>query len=80
MSASLMLPDDDSSPLCPTCGCDLEWEECDELGCEDGELDAFDLDAIVYEPGDTKDCPRCGGRGGAYWCPLCQKIQPMVRR
>jgi hypothetical protein len=67
-------------PECPTCGADLEWEDCDELGCEDGEVELYDLDPLYYEPGDTQDCPSCGGTGGAYWCPLCQKPQPIVRR
>lgn len=50
------------------CTCDdpIDYErEADRCGLcgGDGTIDAHEDDPNYYEPGDTKPCPQCGGRG-----------------
>lgn len=52
--------------FCTHCGQSLEWEDCGQ--CEDGQIDAYDLDPMWYQPGDTKDCAMCGGKSGWWYC------------
>lgn len=53
-------------PYCEHCGQELDWEDCGQ--CEDGQIDAYELDPMWYDPGDTEDCTMCGGKGGWHSC------------
>lgn len=61
--------DEPAGPPCPVCGCEMGWERCHEVGCEDGYVDEYDDDPINTDPGDVTPCPECKGRGGYYVCP-----------
>jgi len=62
------MSEEDFGPLCPSCGCDLEWEECGRCGGE-GWIDVYDDDPLWYDPGDMSPCLQCGGHGGWWVCP-----------
>lgn len=57
-------------PACPRCVGETVWVECWECGGE-GEHDAYELDPIWYEPGDTEECSQCDGEGGWWHCEAC---------
>lgn len=59
----------DGAMTCALCHSEMEWEECQALGCEDGYYDAYEDDPNFYDPGDMKRCPECNGKGGEWWCP-----------
>ena len=60
---------------CPFCGHGYTYRrECNEIGCEDGFIDAYDEDPINFAPGEEYErCPECHGRGYFHWCPACGK-------
>jgi|WetSurMetagenome_2_1015567.scaffolds.fasta_scaffold251571_2 hypothetical protein len=60
---------------CPFCGHpETRWEECDAIGCEDGDIDLADEDPINYSPGaEFYTCLECHGQGHIHWCPSCGK-------
>lgn len=62
-------PDDCDAglPVCPDCGWDAVWADCNECGGA-GELEVYDDDPMWYEPGDTEPCYQCGGDGGWWFC------------
>lgn len=66
-------PDADSQPFmaCPHCGAEMDWEDCDQCGGE-GVYDAYEIDPMWYEPGDTETCELCGGSRGFWWCANMQ--------
>jgi hypothetical protein len=47
----------------------MAWQQCHEIGCEDGYVDEYDDDPINAAPGDVTPCPECRGAGGYYECP-----------
>ncbi len=61
------VPDD--GPTCPVCGGDLQWEDCCEIGCEDGFHDGYEKDPLWYDEGDFVRCETCHGKGGWWVCP-----------
>lgn len=56
---------------CPRCGTALYWQECTEINCDDGWIDAYEDDPLWYEPGELEMCQECEGRGYHNWCPNC---------
>lgn len=68
----LLDKDGAAEPTCSVCEGELEWIECGN--CEDGEHDAYELDPLWYDEGDTIACAQCGGAGGWYWCPTCKNM------
>jgi|GEM_PF-3351071 hypothetical protein len=66
-------PDDTpgGGPYCPDCGQELEWIQCDAIGCEDGYIMGETLmeeDPLWYSPDDMEPCTQCDGKGGWLWC------------
>ncbi len=57
----------DGAMTCALCHCEMEWEHCGDCGGE-GWNDAYEDDPNYYQPGDTKPCHMCDGRGGSWWC------------
>lgn len=58
---------------CPSCGKEaLRYRHCDQIGCDDGEIDMYEFDdPLWYSPGDTERCQDCGGTGIQRWCSAC---------
>jgi hypothetical protein len=58
---------------CPDeeCGCGGIVESCWACGGE-GEFDAYEEDPLWYEPGETKVCSTCLGRGEFRVCLLVE--------
>jgi DnaJ-class molecular chaperone len=54
----------------------MEWTSCGACGGE-GWHDATEDDPMMYAPGDTKPCPECDGKGGAWFCETitCKTIE-----
>lgn len=69
----LLDKDGDAGPICSECEGGLEWVECEQCGGE-GEYECYDDDPEYYNEDDTKPCAQCGGVGGWYWCPECERI------
>ncbi len=61
--------DDDQAPPCPTCGCTMEWRECEGFGCDDGMVNVYEEDVINNDPDDEEPCQICEGAGGWWACP-----------
>lgn len=62
----------DYETRCPHCGhSPTHWRECQELGCNEGQIDVFDEDPLWYSPGETETCTACYGTGIEQWCPKC---------
>lgn len=59
----------EQAPLCPSCGYRMEWQECEEYGCEDGRVSLYDDDPLWYDEDDTEPCQICAGAGGWWRCP-----------
>ena len=57
----------DGAATCALCNCEMEWECCSDCGGE-GWHDAYEDDPIYYQPGETKPCHTCNGKGGMHWC------------
>lgn len=55
---------------CPNCGHELFTRTCSDCGGE-GYWDAYELDPLWYDEGDTVPCGLCGGDGNFLWCPRC---------
>ena len=57
--------------LCPICGAEKsEWEECWQIGCEDGWItDLYESDPMWYDEDDIEMCGECQGKGGWWICP-----------
>jgi hypothetical protein len=60
--------------ICPTCGTQMDWEDCDVCGGE-GYIDAYDLDPLWYDLSDVEMCNQCYGLGG-WWTCSCSHIYP----
>lgn len=59
---------------CPKCGaCPTHSRRCDEHGCDDGQIDLYEIDEdpMWHDPGDTAVCGECAGTGHQWWCPAC---------
>lgn len=53
---------------CPRCGGDVEWQECEEIDCDDGQVSLYEEDPLWYDEGDTEPCQTCDGQGGWWHC------------
>jgi hypothetical protein len=62
------MDDEDMEPRCDVCGNPLDWEDCYEIDCEDGQVDLYEEDAINFNPGETEPCTTCLGEGGWWFC------------
>lgn len=61
-----------SNKACPKCNwAPTHFRNCSELDCEEGVVDLYEQDAIVYQPGETAICTECKGTGTVAWCPNC---------
>ena len=62
---------DDEYDSCPVCGCEMsEWEECWQIGCDDGWIsDLYESDPLWYDEDDVEMCDVCQGKGGWWVCP-----------
>jgi len=58
---------------CPKCGNEMDWEDCWMVDCEEGTYDLYEEDPIFYSPGDRAGCEECGGKGGWWYCPSCER-------
>lgn len=57
---------------CPHCGHAYTLTRpCDVLGCEQGYIDLYEDDPLLFDPGDTETCSECHGTGYYHWCPNC---------
>jgi hypothetical protein len=56
-----------SEDECPKCGSQLASRRCDELGCENGEIE--DDDGLGWV--DIDKCDACNGKGYQEWCRTC---------
>ena len=64
-------------PFCPDCHLELEWQECQAIGCEDGFYDAYEFDdPLWFEPYTMVRCEECHGHGGDWYCIQCQCYVP----
>lgn len=60
--------DDEDGPACSLCGCEMQWEDCDNCGGK-GYHDGLDeIDPLFYGPDDTERCDWCQGKGGGWFC------------
>ncbi len=67
-------PPYDHEDRCPVCGANLEWQECDAPGCDDGYItNLHELDPMWYDEGDAELCDQCEGVGGYPVCPNAHK-------
>ena len=65
-------PDPDGEyEICPICGAEKsEWEDCWQIGCEDGWItDLYEQDPLWYDEDDVEMCDVCNGKGGWWVCP-----------
>lgn len=64
----------DDWPTCSHCGGGMDWEDCTEIGCDDGWItDLHELDPLWYDEDEIERCPMCRGKGGWWVCPNCQR-------
>lgn len=63
-----VLPVDQSGPFCTVCGDEMTWDECYAIDCQDGMVDLYDDDPMMYDEGDTEPCSTCQGDGGWWFC------------
>ena len=71
MSDEYIEPDNENAPdVCPICLCELDWVDCWE--CEDGYVDLYEEDPIMFGPGEVTLCQSCHGRGGHLECPCAE--------
>lgn len=66
--------DDDVMPCdeeCPCCGFETAIKDCTALGCEDGTVDLYEEDPLLFGPDECASCPECSGSGVHQWCQRC---------
>jgi len=58
---------------CPKCGHEpIHRRDCDNIHCQEGEVDENDDDPINFLPGESMiSCSECKGTGCQIWCPEC---------
>ena len=61
---------DDEYEICPVCGAEKsEWEDCWQIGCDDGWItDLYEQDPLWYDEDDVEMCSECQGKGGWWVC------------
>ncbi len=59
-----------SDEHCPNCDHACFTRSCSDCG-GDGWHDAYELDPLWYDEGDTIPCDMCQGNGYHHWCPKC---------
>lgn len=57
-----------SSPECPRCGGEMDFEDCEAPGCEDGYYYPYENNPLEYEPNERERCTMCDGYGGTWFC------------
>lgn len=57
------------TPCCEKCGNEMDWADCYQIDCEDGQVDVGEQDCINYAPGTYVKCDTCEGKGGWWYCP-----------
>jgi hypothetical protein len=58
--------EEDDNVYCAN-GHPCDWEDCTNCGGE-GHHDAYEIDPLWYDPGDTEPCDQCDGKGGWWLC------------
>ena len=66
-------------PECPRCGSTMGWENCNQVGCDDGETDLYDIDPLWYGPNDVEVCDWCEVKGGYWVCFEKHEDEPCRR-
>lgn len=57
---------------CPKCGSgEGRSQRCQNIHCDDGQIDDHEEDPINSPPGTFYDCPECKGQGACHWCSEC---------
>lgn len=57
---------------CPRCGhSPTRGRQCTALYCDDGWVDLYEDDPLMYDPGEGESCDECRGHGYVQWCPGC---------
>lgn len=57
------------APCCEKCGSEMDWADCWQIDCEDGQYDLGEEDCINYDLGTYVTCETCEGKGGWWYCP-----------
>jgi hypothetical protein len=61
-----------SDTACVKCGhTPTHTRICTQIGCNDGQVDAYEDDPVNAAPGEFFDCEQCLGTGEEHWCPNC---------
>lgn len=62
----------DYETRCPHCGhSPIHWCECQESGCDDGQIDTYEQGRLWDGSDETETCTACYGTGIVQWCPNC---------
>lgn len=57
------------APCCKKCGGEMDWADCWQIDCEEGEYDEYEEDPINFSPGSYRKCETCEGKSGWWYCP-----------